>query len=482
MPSRCTLFFLAIALLALLTGPAQAIVWDWGPLASRIDDVTGADRLEALGPLYESATATNGMRFRAVRPFYGRFYDPGTGREYRDYLWPVGTAKRERDGYHWRFLLTFYHDFDTTDPRSRYRFWSLPLYFQGRDINRDRYAAVFPLGGNIKEFLGRDDIRFVLFPLWMRSSINDVVTTDYLWPIVSTTHGKGIERFRIFPFYGRNVHRDLYDKRFVLWPIWNWAKYKKPGSSGTGYILFPLWGHVKLEDQETWFILPPFIRFTHGARLNYNYCPWPFVQWSSGQVEKLYLWPLWGHKASHGVRSGFFLWPFFSTETMDRGREVGQRFNALPFIFSEIRTARPPPDLPKQRGEVVYRYHKLWPLMSYLRDGDRLRFRMLDLWFLKDTAPMERCWCPLWTVYAHRRSGVKTEDELLWGLWRHEREGGAYRHASLFPLFSWTRDDRAGPSREWNVLKGLAGCRQEGAQKRYRVLYFFRFGGKEERP
>lgn len=454
--------------------------FDFGFIASRLRDPNGDLRLRALGPFLEWAESTNGLRFSAFRPLSGTVSDPEAGRTTRYVMWPLFTGRRLRDDLTWRAILLHYADYDVSDPQSHYRFWLLPVYFQGRDPQKRPYWAVFPLGGRICDFLGRDQIDFVLFPLWGKHSVNGVVTRDVLWPIYSRTEGKGIHRFRVFPFYGRSAHRDQFKKGFVLWPFWTWARYEYRNYPGKAYILFPFWGHFDMADQEAWLFLPPLFRFSRGERLNYGYCPWPLVQWSSGEVEKLYLWPLWGRKRMHAVKTDFLLWPIFWRERMDRPEGVRRRWLALPFVQAGSTTASARE--PGGRRPVVARFFKLWPLMSYERQEGARRFRVLDLWPVRDAAPVERCYAPLWTLYARTAVGNAVDSEGLWGLYRHRRRGADMRSVSVFPLVSWQRDDRAGECREWSLLHGLLGYRREGTQRRVRVLYLLRFGGGEMQP
>lgn len=454
--------------------------FDLGFVVSRLRDPNGDLRVRALGPLLEWAESTNGLRFSAFRPFSATVSDPAAGRRTRYVMWPVATVRRLRNDLSWRVLLAFYVDYDMSDPHSLYRFWILPIYFQGRDARQRPYGAVFPLGGRVCNVLGRDRIDFALFPLFARHSVNEVATTEVLWPIYSRTRGKGINRFRVFPFYGRASHQGMFEKRFVLWPFWTWARYKYPASEGTAYIVFPLWGHFKMKNQEAWLFVPPLIRFSRGERLNYGYCPWPFVQFSSGEVEKFYLWPLWGQKRMASVKTSFFLWPIFWKERMDRPEGMRRRFLALPFLQAGTTTRAP--GKPGDRPQVTHRFFKLWPLLSYERQGDARRFRFLDVWPVRNVAPVERCYEPLWTLYSRTAVGEAVESELLWGLYRHRRCGPGRRALSLFPLAAWQRDDRGAGRREWSVLQGLLGYRREGTQRSVRVLYLLSFGGKEKRP
>ena len=461
-------------------GDEEARTFDWGFIASRQPDVHGDMRTKFLGPFFEFASSTNGMEFRAFRPLHSKVYDPVARRETHDILWPIAMAKRHDTEFRWRFLLTYYHDFDVNDPVSRYRFMSLPIYFQGRDKDKRRYAAIFPRGGRIHEFLTRDESEFLLFPLLARSSINEVETKDVLWPIYSRTEGKGIYRFRIFPFYARSHHRDKFEKRFILWPFWTWARYKEPGHSGTGYILWPLWGHVELEDQETWMFVPPLFRFSKGQRLDYSHYPWPFIQHSRGLVEKLYIWPLWGEKHMHGYYRSFALWPIVHNMRVDRGKTMARTFLVVPFYLSSSSVEKEKDEAGDR--EVLGKYRKVWPLFSYRREGSESCFRTLELWPLRTPAPMERLYAPLWTLYSRTGIGENMDHELLWGLYRQRRRGGDVFSSALFPLWEWRRDDREKETREWNLLKGLVGYSRKGTQKQVRVLYFLRFGRKEKSP
>ena len=120
--------------------------------------------------------------------------------------------------------------------------------------------------------------------------------------------------------------------------------------------------------------------------------------------------------------------------------------------------------------------------MSYMQEGGNKRFRVLELWPLRNTGPVEREYAPIWTLYTHTLMGDSYDDELLWGLYRCRKRGADYRSVSLFPVVSWTRDDRDGNRREWSVLKGLLGYKRDGTQKSVRVLYLLNFGGKEKKP
>jgi len=464
-------------------GAAAAAEWDWGPVASRLTDAHGHTRLRAAGPLFErTLDPATGRRFLAARPFYAEVSDPSTGRSNRDVLWPLAAGKTFGKQMSWRVALTWYQDFDTGDPNSRWRLWALPFYFQGRDAQGRSYAAVFPLGGRIREFFMLDRVDFALFPLWVKSAQNEVRSRTLLWPVLSETKGKGIYRFRVFPIYGRSAQRDAYVKKFVLWPFFTSARYNYPHSSGYGFILLPFYGRIRLTDQDSHLVLPPLFRYTRGARQNLVNAPWPFVQVGWGETRRFYLWPLYGRLRRAGVATDFVLWPLGWRERVDRPGAVFRTWKALPFVQYERETLRRPAP-----GEtpVTKRYLRVWPLFSYERRGAESRLRALELLPFRNPPPVERNWAPFWTLFERTRVGDARDTELLWGLYRRQTRGDRAARTSIFPLIEWSSHrpgDAAPAARSWSLLKGFLAVESEGARRRLRVLYFFRIplGGSRE--
>lgn len=209
---------------------------DWGPLASWLTDSDGNERLRAAGPFLEKAEGPDGMSLRAYpRPLFVRAVDPAADRATWDFLWPIASGKTFGRQNSWRFAISWFLDHDRTDSESPYRFWFLPFWFHGRAEGGEGYAALFPLGGEIRDILFKDRIRFVLWPLWTQSRVNDVRTTDVLWPIYSrtTTPDHHLEQWRVFPLYAYAKNARQYEKQTLLWPIWTWARYTHPKGNGT---------------------------------------------------------------------------------------------------------------------------------------------------------------------------------------------------------------------------------------------------------
>ncbi len=482
---RAAVLMLALALTA--AGNDGPATYDFGPLLSRQVDVHGHERFKVLGPFFERTSGDDDMELLATRPLYSTVEDPARDRSLDDFVWPVGTSRTVHDENQWRFLIFFGFNHTTNDPGDRYRTWLFPFYFQGRDASGDTYRALFPLGGTIKDFVGRDEVSFVLFPLYSTSALKDISTVNVLWPFISktTSDNDRIRRGRVFPFYGYNRQEGKFDKQFILWPIYSDVDYYYEGSKGSGHILFPLYGWLNLESEKTLWLLPPFFRFTDGRDKDIVHAPWPFYQRRiSDTIDLRYFWPIWGRKTIEQRETHFVLWPFFWKEKdLWPDKRVDTVMAAPFFTHTAVRAVNTNEVVEadaEPKSEVLARRHKLWPLYSYRRDGEDSRFRFVELWPFAEAPAVERNWAPFWTLYERQASGEDVDTEILWGLFRNQKRGEEGRYVSLFPLADYRRGEE---EKSWNLLKGLIGYERKASQKSLRLLYFLRLElGKDDPP
>ena len=449
---------------------------DWGPIFSRRVEPDGTERVRALGPVVETVREPDGSRLTAVRPFFVHTADAESGWVRRDWLWPVASSKRLDDRQaSWRVLIAWGQRFDLADPEGRWRLWVLPVYFQGRDAAGDRYLAVFPLGGRIREILMQDEIAFALWPLWVRAKQGATTTQTLFWPLASKSQGAGVYRARLFPFYGVSRKSPHVSRRFILWPFWTEMQSTHPSVSGSGFMVFPLYGRVRMTDLHADTFVPPFFRFVRSERQTSVNAPWPFVQIMRGEVHDTTIWPLFRSRRRPGVRDGYLLWVLFNWEQIERRDAMVKRWRLTPLLSTETHHAH-------RGGRPPRRDVRLWPLVSYRREEDAVRMRMLELWPVRDARPVEAAWAPFWTLAEWHRDAQSREVELLWGMFRHRMRGPEDRRTSIFPLIEW---ERRGPeARSWNLLKGLVGYRRDADRRRLRLLYALsvRLGRREEMP
>ena len=541
----CLLLLLPVVCLLTTSCAGLRSPFDAGFVASRDTTPEGHSRLRVLGPLFERQEA-DGKTFTAVRPFYSRTFDAGNDRTLREYLWPVAMDKDFRGETYWRILLAYENDFVSTNSSARHRFIIFPIFYSGKDIHDESYFAIFPLGGKVNEFLGQDKIWFALFPLYMYMSVNDVRTYDVLWPLISRTTGHDVSRFRFFPFYGQSSKGNVWTKRFVLWPIWTSAHYNYPdGQTGGGFVLFPLFGHTKLTDQETWMLLPPFFRWSRNDKgYHSGNLPWPFIQYASGKNEKFCIWPLWGtrHSGNGNIRSSFFIWPIGSTLDEDRVDYDLHRFSLFPLAFYESKTekkgiggqvsavtgtaaakdCRPPieqkPEDKTSATNVMAQTSEVdssspsntpteyagAPESAASEEGVQVNNaksgRFFKLWplasYQREDEAIRIRFLDLWP--GKSLPAVERNFAPFWTLYSHVRVEGASEDELLWGFFRRSNDNKGGRHlslfplfsfgkrpvedfREWSLLMGLTGYKREGLRKTYRVLYFFTFSTKEKK-
>lgn len=447
---------------------AAAPVHDYGCLISSGADLHAPEKGRALGPVVEFSRGTGDRDLTAVRPFFVHESAYCRGKESLDVFWPVGHFRWWNNETDWRFLNAFYHDPDSSDPGSPYRFWLLPLMAMGRSKDGDDYGALFPLGGRVDDWFGRDRVEFVLFPLYWHSELNDLRTDHFLWPLISRTTGDDVCRFRVFPFYARSEKKGVGEHRSILWPFWSTVRYDRPGSRGGGFMLFPFYGHAKTEHGETWMFLPPLFRHSIGKGETENVFLWPFIQTqTSKDQDKLYVWPLYGRRTTERENRRFWLWPLIWSRTENRKDCFVNKVRVFPVFDSEAVRMK------EGAQPVVDRYVSVWPLGSYERmQDDYKRVRFPDFWPFRNTAAIERNLTPWWTLYKYERTAVGQENDILWGLihWGASTNGATYR--SVFPLASWGHGEAGGKTKNWDFLKGMLGCRHDESGTDWRVLYF----------
>ena len=478
------------------------------------------------GPFYERVeTAEGGVR-SSYRPFLHTRIDTPDGSRLREVLWPVYADRLQNERFNWRFLIAWGRDADVADPDSAWYVWAFPLWFQGRSKTGEDYAALFPLGGTLRDFLFYDRYSFVLWPIWGEGEHNGIHSTHVLWPIFTRSEGKGHHNLRVFPFWGRAQKDGEWDRRFVLWPIWNEAEYFRHGKpDGYSWALFPVYGHTDRPTVEAWHIVPPFIQVSRGrGRFEGDrqiLAPWPFVRISDVRdIHKRHFYPFYATTWEPGRETTHVLWPFWRHDHRERTSVVRDDWSLAP-IFHRSVLRRPPADddadtaaspdsaapasdtaateadsaeaeaeAPRWApGETMRSYTRLWPLFSYVDEEGGSFFRLLDFSLHRRIGALERNILQMPVVYTHGHepsTGLR-EDELLWGLFRWRRDDTATRQFQIWPLFrrecteagkpgeSSDSDDSAPPD-NWSIGCGLVGRETDAAsgERVTRLLWFIR--------
>lgn len=381
----------------------------------------------------------------AIRPFYSRERSVDKRRGVVDLLWPLGTFSQRGERSNWRLLLAFGTGNESELDNEAYRFRLFPIYFEGRTRAGDEYRALFPVYGEIRDFLGFGDTKFCLFPIYGSAVKGQTETRTLLWPFYLTRHGPKIEQLRLWPFYGRRVTSGAmaHSRTFVLWPIWHRLSYDNDSIQGSATLLWPLYGRSHFErahrgTERGWSLLPPLIGLTRGDDGYRSLrAPWPFIrQLDSDKRRERHWWPLYGTKQSEISRSWYAAWPFVGGMTVSNKISISKQFRVTPFYLQEQRTftaaagtAEPP---------VVEQYRRLWPLFSWQRTKAGSRLRVPELSLFHHSEPIERNWAPLWSLFVKRdRSDGAYVTDILWGLAAWGRDAEARRFTQVLWVFNF---------------------------------------------
>ena len=182
-------------------------------------------RVDGIGPFYSQSESPEGREW-TFRPLFSYRENIKEKTEEWEYLYPLGSYKKTPEGTQRRFI-PFYSSFtpafkeEEKDQRDNVDLFPV---FWGKDKEGNSYGGVFPFGGTFRGRFARDEIQFVLWPLYTRVREGETKTHNILWPIFSFTEGGKRSGFRVWPLYGQEKKRA-------------WGPIKRLFSSGPSVII-----------------------------------------------------------------------------------------------------------------------------------------------------------------------------------------------------------------------------------------------------
>jgi hypothetical protein len=429
-----------------------------GPLFDEFDlTLTPGHRTEAAGPFYYSEEQDT-QRSWALPPLFSHTQDPATETEQFDFIYPVVTYVRFGHQYRLQFgqLLSFGGG-PTQEESTRRRITLFPVYFQQRSsVPSENYTAVLPFYGHLKHRLFRDEIYFVMFPLYIQSRKADVVTDNYFYPLFDVRHGNGLHGWQFWPLIGTE-HKDVttqtngfgdvqtiggHESFFLLWPFF----FQQKTGIGTdnparaqGSI--PAYSLFRSPKRDSTTVLWPFFSRIDDRERKYREweAPWPFVVIARGEGKTTTrVFPLYSRAHSAFLESDFYLWPVYKYNRVHAESVDRRRTRIFFFLYSDVTQKNP------ETGAALHRVD-FWPLYTYRRDlnGNR-RLQVLALLepYLPNSTGLERDYSPLWSLWRaenNPKTGAASQS-LLWNLYRHDTRPGVQQRSLLFGLFQTRRD------------------------------------------
>jgi hypothetical protein len=299
----------------------------------------------------------------------------------------------------------------------------------------------------------RDDIRFVLFPVYSETRKRDVVTDNYLYPIFHFRHGDKLEGWQVWPLAGHETKDVTYQTNltgeaeiigghanwFVLWPF---CLDNHTGLGTTNpaveFSSLPFYDRLRSPARDSTTYLWPFFNFVDDRENKYREkdLPWPLIEFARGKGEvNNRVWPFYGRGHDDVLEDDFWAWPVYLHRHLVSTPLDRERTRICFFLYSD-------------KVEKNLETHKtarrvdLLPLFTWRRDfsGDR-RLQILAPIepFLPASEGVERNWSPLWSLWraeVNGKTGASSES-LLWNFYRHEAKAGEEKCSLCFGLFQY---------------------------------------------
>ena len=444
--------------------PASLRAGDWLHAGFLYDDfqltLESGHRTEALGPLFYSQERDT-ERTWALPPLFSDTKDPAIERHEYDIGYPVVTYRRYGTEWRWQFIqiFAFASGANPATEQDARRLTLFPFYFQQRSpVPEDNYTAVAPFYGHLKNRLFRDDIFFVMFPLYSETRKGTTVTDNYIYPFFSLREGERLKGWQFWPIVGHE-HKDVttktngfgdvetvggYDRRFLLWPI----GLQQLAGIGTdnperSFAILPAYSKIRSPNRDVSTIIWPF--FSHITDREKKYSEWqtpfPIVEFAKGEGKTTRrVWPFFSQSHNHYLESDWYLWPVYKFNRVHSDPLDRTRMRILLFLYSDT-------DQKNTQTGAAQRRRDFWPLFTHRQDYNGNTYFQIFAPLepiLPTSKAVDRDYSPVWSVWRAEKNpttGAKSQS-LLWNLYRHQTTPNSKKCSLLFGLFQYQSDTK----------------------------------------
>jgi hypothetical protein len=424
-----------------------------GPIFSSFQlTLESGRRTEAVGPLFYSEEREETSQW-AIPPLLSYTHDRGVDSTEVDVLYPILTY--DRFGSQYRFQIGQLFNFAGGEMQSEtnvHRFSLFPFYLQQRSPDKSRnYTSVLPFYGHLQNRFFRDEVFYVLMPIYVESKKKDVETINYVFPIFHLRHGEGLYGWQFWPImghehkiptvrtnsWGDEVPVPGHDRKFVLWPFF---LDQHAGLGGTNeehtQAFIPLYSFTRSPNRDATAI-PFALGWSSVDDREKKYhelgAPWPMIVFRRGESAHTdRVWPFYSRATNEFLESTWYLWPVYKYNRVHSDPLDRDRMRILLFLYS---------DTTERNTEVgnARRRRDFWPLYTHRRDwegNERLQILAPLEPILPNNKSIERNYSPLWSVWRdekNAKTGARSQS-LLWNFYRRETGTNTNRTAVLFGL------------------------------------------------
>lgn len=424
-----------------------------GPVFSQFGlTLESGARTEAVGPVFYSDAREDVSQW-AFPPLMSLTRDRGINSTEFDILYPLLTY--DRFGSEYRFQIFQLFNFaggEMLTETNKHRFSLFPIYLQQRSTDKSQnYTSVLPFYGNMQNRLFRDEVHFIMFPLYVQSRKRDVVTDNFVFPIFHLRHGSGLNGWQIWPLAGHehrvptlrtNIWDDTdpvpgHDRTFVVWPLFL-NQIAGIGGANEEHMqaMIPFYSITRSPMRDSTSV--PFlfgVTITDDRAKGYREvgAPWPLVVFRRGETANTTrVWPFYSHATNQFLESRFYLWPVYKYNRVHSDPLDRDRTRILLYLYSDTIERN------TETGTFLRR-RDCWPLFTHRQDwngNERLQVLALLEPILPNNKSIERNYSPVWSVWRaekNARTGAQSQS-LLWNLYRHETRTNISQTSVLFGL------------------------------------------------
>ncbi|HEY3854520.1 MAG TPA: hypothetical protein VGO67_09020 [Verrucomicrobiae bacterium] len=421
-------------------------------------------REEAVGPLYFSQESDGETQF-GLPPFYSQTLTPSIGWSEWNFFYPIIDYRRFGSEYRLQIAeLISFSGGKTQEPRKAKGFTIFPIYFQMRSQDTNlNYTALVPFYGELKNRLFRDDVKFIMFPLYSETRKKDVVTDNYLYPIFDLRHGDHLTGWQFWPLFGEehktpttltNNIGDVsisggYDNYFVLFPFYLTSRTGLGTTNPASHLtMMPFYNRLRspLRDESA-YGWPLGVNFINDRAQGYveRDVFWPFFVKARGTKTVTRYFPIYSRAHNQDLESDFYAWPIYKFNRLESDPLDRQRMRILFFLYSDIVEKNTKSGEYKRRTDF-------WPFYTYHRDMDgneRLQVLAPLEPFFPNNRSVPREYSPIWSFWRSERNARThaTSQSLLWNLYRRETTPERKKYSLLFGLIKYQSHTQGSKSR-----------------------------------
>jgi hypothetical protein len=302
-----------------------------------------------------------------------------------------------------------------------------------------------------------------MFPLFGETRKRDVVTDNYLFPIVHVRHGDGLTGWQVWPFAGHE-HKDVttqtngfgdislvagHDHLFYFWPFY----FKQDNGVGADdpekiRASIPLFITSRSPQRDSTTVLWPFFTSIDDRAKKYQewQVPWPFVIFTRGEGKHTSrVFPLFSESHNAIKESDAYLWPLYTFKRTQAEPLDQQRARWLFYFYDRLSEKNTETGAEKIRLDA-------WPFFTWHHDfnGDeRLQILAPLEPGVPDNPGIEKNWSPLWSLWRAEKNpkASAASQSLLWNLYRRDTAPARKKVSLLFGLFQYQSTEQTEQTR-----------------------------------